>query len=244
LHRIVLTEKGRLVLCDHRPATDEERVVEALLGDCRCRQVLAAWREKDGEANLPKQLWEEQAKARGRAKQRRPRSTVARPLKERARQRVAKLLRASWWKSDYRRAVKSRWVDGTGVALSSFCGLDGSAVRIMSETEKIWDSGGKIRSGTRQTVGLVVPWRRYAELRKAMGLQGMAGDPALFRDRKTGNDHLPLAIAPELMGKLRGWKDGDLSVVSGKQGRGLSIDTRDALIRRDEDGEWFLVRWL
>ena len=39
-------------------------------------------------------------------------------------------------------------------------------------------------------------------------------------------------------------RPGDLVVLAGKQGRGLSVETLPALVRQGESGEWHVVRWL
>lgn len=56
LHRIVLTDKGRLRLCDHPRRFWKTLAMQQAVGmECRCAEVLRAWRHGDRE-KLPKKL--------------------------------------------------------------------------------------------------------------------------------------------------------------------------------------------
>lgn len=181
MHRIAYRPYGPLALLDHTSVT-EALAVDALT-DCRCGEVIRAWRDKD-VYRLPKDLAPKASRAQwfasARQKYRAPGADpLATPLRDRMAARVKAIATAQLDRCTYRRC-RSQWAGG----IDNWIVTIAPQPSLSRTTWKEWSSNGKW-SGTsgRLDVALRLDW--FARVYKR-GLAIVDGCFILDYDPETG----------------------------------------------------------
>jgi hypothetical protein len=246
LHEIVLTDAGRLVFPDHAHEAGgtwaRAQVDLATLGGgavCRCGEVLLAWRERTSRVRdrLPEAIRD----AHQRACDRRASRMTVLLKKPNLGERLAKLMEGRLNMALSRALVAGTYREGTSrwVNCESIVSAHASWVEVAPHV-----------TGESKVVRHPKHWEWQALDLRLIGVVHPVGYARVLRAIPTGlvDGHVVVALVDGgIHGQqphVRGRRPGDLLVRAGKQSRGLTVVTATALVRRDSDGSWHIVRWV
>jgi len=147
--------------------------------------------------------------------------------------RIKEAAEEAYYESTYREP-SSRWVDRAGMSFKSELFGPRSAVQtsVSGTPEKVWHSkyGKRQYSGVAVRVTLVTTVPAYITLLNKIP-HGVVFDP------KSKTWCMAASIVKVI-------DRNSVVVVAGKQGRGVAVDSRRALVQKGSDGSWVVKKWL
>ena len=203
------------MLHDH-PARTEEKAFEVLGGaECRCLQVLEAWRKRRKE-DLPASLRPALKAAEERHQERRKAVAMSDPLlvpvEYRIARRITSLAKDCLEECSYRRST-SKWAGGDHTCTVDFIFDQSQKPSISGWADKVWSDNRKW-SGNDSYITACIPLRWYSSVWK----RGLAVVDGYFVLDVLGED------------------EKGIVVLAGKQGRGFDIYPCQARITTAKDG--------
>jgi hypothetical protein len=149
-------------------------------------------------------------------------------------QRLRKAAHEALESADYREPSE-RWVDRAGTDYDIKVTASPSLETIYTEAEAVWHSkfGKRKYPGTALTIYMMTSVPAYIEVLRYMpkGLAYLKDGTALA------------VVAIRKVNRVKRKVDSLVALV-GKQGRGLHMMGREALLRRDDEGDWVVKKWL
>ena len=151
--------------------------------------------------------------------------------------RLKKAATRAFDKTNYR-SSSTKWVDSAGTTFKIEFMILGASQKNAEFTsveglpETVWHS----KYGKRQYPGKTLEVKIKTSPKLYIELLNKIPDGVIYDPKK---DIWCLAAAIiEIIER------NSMIVIAGQQGRGLSINRRAALVNKDEDGDWFVKRWL